>query len=542
MSQIHRKYNILQPLILAACVAVGMMAGFKLNEKKDSRAWQWIDDKEGVYGEGRIEQFLRFIEHKYVDQIDVEALTEEAVRAILTQLDPYSVYLSPEEVRGIDEDMNGTYVGIGVENYFINDTVQISRIIPGSPAEKAGLKVYDKLLTINNVSVAGQGLPYEEIKDMLSSHAGEKLSVKLLRNGSPVQLDILVQHVSVSTVKSHLLPELNTAYIKIDKFGSHTYREFMEEVEVLFGEKGARHLILDLRDNLGGYLPEAIHILCQIFEEKDRLLMYTKGRSDETYEYISTGKRFFNIDQIYVLIDENSASASEIVAGAIQDWDRGILIGRRSFGKGMVQEQYALNNGGAVRLTVSKYFTPAGRSIQRPFQDRDLFDHEVDMRYTSGEMFYRDSLKNQQTDTFLTQILKRPMFGQGGITPDVFMPLPEYMNEKEMFRIRYLIPMYMHHVAHKEQAEIPSTYLALKNWQISEDFFSGFVAFAEDQYKEKLFWPHIRNYEPLFKEEVAKQNLKEDEFWVYMQNEDAILKKAIDLADKGIQVENLKNE
>lgn len=542
MSQKYRRYNTFQPLVLAASVAIGMMVGFKMNDISDGSAWQWVDDKEQKFGEGRVEQFLRFVEHKYVDSIDTEELTEEAVRAILAKLDPYSYYLSPQEVKGIEEDMNGSYVGIGVENYFLHDTIQVSRVIPGSPADKAGMKIFDQLIAIDDISVAGQGMAYEEIRDMLSRSVGEKIKVHILRGGAPLTLDIEIQNVSVSTVSSHHLPEIETAYIRIFKFGTHTYRDFMKEVEVLFGEKKARHLILDLRDNMGGYLPEAIHILCQIFEEKDKLLMYTKGKNDRKYEYKSTGKRFFPIDKVYVLIDENSASASEIVAGAIQDWDRGIIIGRRSFGKGMVQEQYALKNGGAVRLTVSRYYTPSGRSVQKPLTDREHFDNELDDRYVSGEIFYRDSLKTDSRDTFFTKVLHRPIFGHGGITPDIFMALPEFLNDKESFRIRHVIPLYIHHLSQDPSTEMPASYAALQAWKIPEDFYFGFVAFAEKHYNEKLFWPQILNYEPIFREETASQNFSEEELWKYQQNEDDMLKTSVEAATRQRIPSDLKNE
>lgn len=535
----NKRYNTLQPLILAACIAVGMMVGYKINDQPDGRAWQWIENKEGQLGEGRIEQLLRFIEHKYVENIDDDLLTEEAVRAILLRLDPYSAYLTPEEAKGVNEDMNGAYVGIGVENYFLNDTVQVSKVLPESPAFIAGLKVHDKLLFINDVSVAGQGLEYTEIKDMLSRQIGEKITLKILRNSQPITIDIVVNHISLSTIQAYPLPEVEAAYIKIKKFGAHTYKEFMEEVEVLFGEKNAQHLILDLRDNPGGYLPEAIHILCQIFEEKNKLLLYTEGKNNKKNEYKSTGKRFFNIQNVVVLIDENSASASEIIAGAIQDWDRGIVIGRRSYGKGMVQEQYPLNNGGAIRLTVAKYFTPSGRCIQRDFIDRELFENEVSMRYKSGEMFYPDSLAKTNSDTFYTKIHQRPLYSEGGISPDIFIPLPSFLNEPESFRIRYLIPEFLYHHIINLKNDIPTTAEQLIAWKMPRSYYSEFIGYSEDFYQEYLYWPQIYNYEPLFIDELAQQTLNEKELWKYMLKEDKALIEAIDVLKKKLKPANL---
>lgn len=541
MSQIEsKKYNTLQPLILAACIAVGMMVGFKLNEKPDGKDWQWIDQDEEVYGEGRVEQLLRFIEHKYVDSIDIDDLTEEAVKAALYKLDPYSVYMSQQETKGINEDMNGAYVGIGVENFFFNDTVQVSKVLPKSPAAKAGLRPFDKLISINNVAVAGQKMEYNTIKEMLSQRVGDKLEIKILRQGQLKTINIVVNEISLSTINAEYLEELQAGYIKIKKFGAHTYKDFMEEVEVLFGDKNAQHLIMDLRDNPGGYLPEAINILCQIFEEKDRLLLYTEGRNNKKNEYKSTGKRFFNIQNVIVLIDENSASASEIIAGALQDWDRAIIIGRRSYGKGMVQEQYPLNNGGAIRLTVAKYFTPSGRCIQRDFKDRELFEREVDSRYRSGEMFTIDSLKKSSEVPYLTKILGRPLYGEGGITPDIFIPLPSFLDDNEYFRIRYLIPEFVYHQL-TIQNDIPKEFKEFKQWSIPLVYFEDFVHYCENYYKEKLNWPQISNYKNLFKDEIARQYLSEDDYWKYMLAEDKTLLKALDVIKKGIKLSDLDN-
>ncbi len=534
----NKKYNTLQPLILAACIAVGMMVGFKLNEKPDGKDWQWIEQKENEFGEGRVEQMLRFIDSKYVENIDDEDLTAEAIKAILEKLDPYSVYMSPEDTQLINDDMNGAYVGIGVENYYFQDTVQISRVIPNSPASLAGLKPYDKLISINDVAVAGQNLEYNTIKQLLSQKIGEKLSIKILRDYQPMTIEIVVNEIVVKSVQSKHLKEIGASYVKINKFGAQTYKEFMEEIEVLFGEKKSQHLILDLRDNPGGYLPEAINILCQIFEEKDKLLLYTEGRNNKKNEYKSTGKRFFDIQNIVVLIDENSASASEIIAGAIQDWDRGIVIGRRSYGKGMVQEQYALNNGGAIRLTVAKYFTPSGRCIQRDFQDRELFEREVDLRFKSGEMFNADSLKKSISEPYLSKLYQRPLYGEGGITPDIFIPLPSQLNDPEYFKIKYLISEFVYHQM-KIKNGTPSELNPFLSWSLPQKFYDDFTQYSEKSYGEKVDWPQLKNYEILFKNEIAQKVLSENDHWTYLLKNDAALIKAISVIQQNLRPKDL---
>lgn len=418
MDQNTPSYKVLQPLILAATIAVGMMFGYKLNEKPEINLVSKHDfPKDSINYTGRVEELIRFIETKYVDTIHQEKLLDAAVQAILAKLDPHSVYMNPTETSDQNDEMNGKYYGIGVENYFIDDTVRISKIIEGGPAFQAGLRVFDKMIMIDGDTVAGKKLSYESIRKKLKKKQGHDVVIKIMRNGKLQDVTIQVGEVKVRTVHSTLIPEIETALIRIDKFGSNTYKEFMEEVEKWFGPNKAKNVILDLRNNPGGYLPEAINILSQIFKEKDKLLLYTVGKSGKRNEYKSTGKYFFNIEQVVVLINEESASASEIIAGALQDLDRGIIIGRRSFGKGLVQEQYPLNNGGAIRLTVSRYYTPSGRSIQKDYSNPNIYAMDTEDSYAH----YEDTTSSKKDVKYYTKIFKREVPGGGGITPDIFI-------------------------------------------------------------------------------------------------------------------------
>lgn len=418
MDQNTPSYKVLQPLILAATIAVGMMFGYKLNEKPEINLVSKHDfPKDSINYTGRVEELIRFIETKYVDTIHQEKLLDAAVQAVLAKLDPHSVYMNPTETSDQNDEMNGKYYGIGVENYFIDDTVRISKIIEGGPAFQAGLRVFDKMVMIDGDTVAGKKLSYESIRKKLKKKQGHDVVIKIMRNGKLQDVTIQVGEVKVRTVHSTLIPEIETALIRIDKFGTNTYKEFMEEVEKWFGPNKAKNVILDLRNNPGGYLPEAINILSQIFKEKDKLLLYTVGKSGKRNEYKSTGKYFFNIEQVVVLINEESASASEIIAGALQDLDRGIIIGRRSFGKGLVQEQYPLNNGGAIRLTVSRYYTPSGRSIQKDYSNPNIYAMDTEDSYAHFE----DTTSSKKDVKYYTKIFKREVPGGGGITPDIFI-------------------------------------------------------------------------------------------------------------------------
>ncbi|MFZ1749710.1 MAG: S41 family peptidase [Saprospiraceae bacterium] len=480
--QQQEKYNIIQPLLLAACVSVGMMIGFKMNDKPQTNLLSTDEyPLDSMRMTGSIEELLRFIEHKYVDTIQREELIDEALEAIFSKLDPHSVYLSPSDVGEANDHMNGFYSGIGIENFLIDDTVNISGILDNSPAKAAGLKVFDKIISIDGRQIAGKSLAYDVIRTLLRKSEGSEVLLEIWRDNKIFTTKIKVSEITVRSVTAHYLNDINTGLIKIDRFGNHTYKEFMEEVEKIFGSDKARHLILDLRDNPGGYLPEATNILCQLFEEKDKLLLYTQGRNSKRNEYKSTGKRFFDIDQVVVLVDENSASASEIVAGAIQDWDRGVIVGRRTYGKGLVQEQYALNNGGAIRLTTAKYFTPSGRSIQRNYKDRSKYDDDFTERYEHGDLFYQDSTLVKNGGKYFTKVYQREISGSGGISPDIFIPLDTIYKDERTFEIKALLPEFAYKYASANRNNIPTDQKQFAQWRLPDDIWEKLETYLKSQ-------------------------------------------------------------
>lgn len=491
----------MQPLILASTIAIGMMLGYKLNDKPEIdliSAHSYPNDS--IYQTGRVEELIRFIDNRYVDKINADELTNAAVEAIFSKLDPHSVYMTPQEVEDNNVSMNGKYYGIGIENYFIDDTINVSNVFNQSPAAKAGLKMFDKIVSIDGIGVAGQKMDYDQIRKMMHKELGQSLELGVMREGQPLKFKLNIEEIPLKSVKYDYLPDIQTEVIKIDRFAAHTYSEFMAAIETHFKDNKAKHLIIDLRNNPGGYLPEVVNILCQIFEEKERLLFYTEGRNNKKNEYKTTGKRFFNINKVVVLIDENSASASEILAGAIQDWDRGLIIGRRSFGKGLVQEQYALNNGGAIRLTVSRYYTPSGRSIQRNYTNASQYGNDLTARYVHGDLFYKDSTLVKDTEVFQTKILNRKVMGSGGITPDIFIGLPEQDRDPAYYEIKSLIPEFAftylsHHTELVKEAGRP---------QVDDKVEKAFKKFISE--KSELFdsvKEHF-HFEP-FREEIAHE-------------------------------------
>ncbi len=483
---IPENYKIFQPLLLAVCIAIGMMLGYKMNENVEGPLFGMSDAPEGNYQMvGRVEELLRFVENKYVDTVDSEALVDEAVMAMMDKLDPHSSYMSAQDVAEAADDMNGRYYGIGIENFLVDDTICVYRVLENGPAAKAGLKAFDRLVSINDTIVAGKKLKFEDVRAMLRRTDGTIIKLVIRRQNQTINLNVRVAIIPIKTVQTTYLPDTRTAVIKIDRFGVKTYAEFMEEIEKNFMDvKGggpkdkAQHLIIDLRDNPGGYLPEATNILCQIFEEKDQLLVYTEGKSNKKNEYKTTGKRFFMIDKVAVLIDENSASASEIIAGAIQDWDRGVIVGRRSYGKGLVQEQYDLNNGGAIRLTVARYYTPSGRSIQRPYDDKEKYYGDGDERWRHGDLFHADSTVVKGAKNFKTLVKGRTVQSIGGITPDIFVGMDTIYRNVDFAMLKSYIPEFLCKYAISRGAMLPSNATEISAWKTPDNFYNEMLSYV----------------------------------------------------------------
>ncbi|HRG21195.1 MAG TPA: S41 family peptidase [Saprospiraceae bacterium] len=411
-----KKYEIWQPFLLAIMMSVGMLLGYKMNDKTE-RLVKKVDSS--FVSLGRVEEVIRFIESRYVDGITPDTLMEEAIKAIIKKLDPHSIYLSPAELEEVNETMDGSFKGIGIESYYIQDTVVILKVVSGSPADRAGLKQLDQIIAIDDTLVAGVKMSFDSIRERLrSSNQSVKLEIK--RKGVPQGL---IKNVSLDQIAIHSADvaykiDDSTAYIQIKQFSSNTYQEFMENLEKLVVKEKAKNLILDLRGNPGGYLPQATKIINQLIKENEKIIVFTEGRNAQRQDYLTNGKTFFNVGKIAVLVDEYSASGSEVIAGAIQDHDRGIIIGRRTYGKGLVQEQFPLSNGGAIRLTTARYFTPSGRSIQKEITDLASYEDEVYQR-SPFEANTRDAESKKKI--FHTLNLRRPVYGGGGIDPEIFI-------------------------------------------------------------------------------------------------------------------------
>ncbi len=410
--------NIILPLLLAVALVAGILIGVYLpgtNQSSPQPGFRVRNDK--------INSILNAIESDYVDTVNRSELVEAAIPAILKKLDPHSVYIPAKDLIRANEPLQGNFDGIGISFNMMTDTILVISTIPGGPSEKIGLQSGDKIIYVNDSLVAGKQLSEEKIMGMLKGPRGTVVSIKLLRKGYKelIPFEITRDKIPISSVDVSYMLDDNTGFIKINNFAMTTYDEFMKSLKELKA-KGMTDLILDLRENSGGVMEAAIKIANQFLRE-GQMIVYTLGRSQPKNEARATGKGEFETGKLVLLIDEWSASASEILAGAIQDNDRGTIIGRRSFGKGLVQEPIPFADGSGMRLTIARYYTPTGRSIQKPYNNGfDEYYDDLNSRYERGEFEVSDSIHFADSLKFTTPGGKT-VYGGGGIMPDIFVPV-----------------------------------------------------------------------------------------------------------------------
>ena len=379
---------------------------------------------------------MRYIGQLYVDSVNVQALTEQAIVKMLEDLDPHSVYFSAEELKQADEPLNGNFEGIGVQFNIFKDTIMVVSPISGGPSERLGIRSGDRFVEVDGENVAGIGITNKDVMKLLKGPKGTVVQVGVKRDGEPelITFDIVRDKIPIYSIDAAHMVDNKVGYVKVSRFAKTTMDEFREALVDLEGQ-GMKDLILDLQGNGGGMLRTAI-AMSDEFLGGDKLIVYTEGRAFEREDTFAQYKGLFEKGRLVVLIDEASASASEIVSGAVQDWDRGLVMGRRSFGKGLVQRPMRLPDGSAVRLTVQKYFTPAGRCIQKPYDDGvEAYRKEKFERYERGELLSLDSLELPDSLMHATRIQGRPVYGGGGILPDLFVPIDTTFNSPTFSRI-----------------------------------------------------------------------------------------------------------
>lgn len=373
----------------------------------------------------KIDRTLQLIQSLYVDDVDAQSLSEAAIRGMLKELDPHSTYLNKEEVKAMNEPLQGNFEGIGISFNMMTDTLYVMEVISGGPSQKVGIMPGDKIIFVNDTLIAGVKKNNQDVVSMLRGTKGTEVNVKILRRGVTelMPFRIIRDKIPIISIDASYLVTDDIGYIRLSRFGIASGEEFQKAEQELKAQ-GMKHLILDLTDNGGGILQTANDIADEFLGE-DKLIVYTEGKNQPRFTMNATGSDELSGGKLVVLINEASASASEILAGAIQDWDRGVVVGRRSFGKGLVQRQLPLPDGTMIRLTVARYYTPTGRSIQKPYEngDQDAYNQDFVNRYMHGELFQADSIHFPDSLKYTTLVNKRTVYGGGGIMPDYFVPV-----------------------------------------------------------------------------------------------------------------------
>jgi carboxyl-terminal processing protease len=510
------------PILLFSCVAMGIVIGGMINFPKRTLSKQ---NARKV----KIERLIDFINDEYVDDVDSDSIVDMTVNSILQNLDPHSVYLPPNEQSSEAEIMKGDFVGIGVNFYMYNDTVAVVKPLENGPAAKAGILSGDRILYAGKTKLFGRKLPTDSLYNKLKGEEGSKVKLTIFRKSINKKMTVTVQRevVPIKSVDTYLMLNKTTGYIKINRFAENTYDEFRLGLEQM-KKKGMNTLIIDVRDNGGGYLEKAVEIADEFLKDKE-LVVFTKNRKGTVDKTFATEDGIFEAGKVFVLIDENSASASEILAGALQDNDRGTIVGRRSFGKGLVQREMDFEDGSAVRLTISRYFTPSGRSIQKPYTkgEGETYSHDFETRFESGELYEKDKIKIADSLKFKTK-KGRIVYGGGGIVPDIFVPLEVKKGEESL---AYILNSGL--VGHFVFEQLDKKRDAYKNLKF-QDFLSKiqkedtYVVKFESYLKEAGLEMKLTNNKVLVKKyitaEFARQLFGENQYYRVILKDDTMLR------------------
>jgi carboxyl-terminal processing protease len=528
MNYSNSKKSIYLPVLLAIAVAAGILIGRMLPADTDLQYHSSIKSRND-----KISNILNIIETNYVDSVNRNELVESAIPAILKKLDPHSIYIPAKDLARANEPLQGNFEGIGISFNMLTDTILVISTIPGGPSEKLGLLPGDKIIYVNDSLVAGKNISDEKVMGMLKGPKGTVVRIKILRSGHKELLpfDITRDKIPIYSVDVDYMVNEHTGYIRINSFAVTTYEEFMNGMMELTG-KGMKKLILDLRGNSGGVMEAAIRIANEFLSE-DQLIVYTLGRSQPRNEPRATGKGIFQDGDLVILIDEWSASASEILAGAIQDNDRGTIIGRRSFGKGLVQEPVSFADGSGMRLTIARYYTPTGRSIQKPYKDGfEKYYDDLNERYIHGEFEESDSIQFSDSLKFTTPG-GRIVYGGGGIMPDKFVAVDTTMVSPYLAKVRALIYRFAlkYTETNREQLKKYTESDEMEKYLDRQALLDQFVAFAESNNVKKdpaglktsgkIIHTQLKAY-------IARNILDNNGFYPIWEEIDTTLKYAID--------------
>lgn len=534
----------LLPLYISIAVVVGVLIGrFYANQYSGNRI-SFINTSQD-----KISNLLDAINERYVDKVDMNEIVEKSIPQILKELDPHSTYVSAKDVEASMQELKGSFSGIGVQYMIYEDTVRVVRIIDGGPAEEAGLRAGDRIVTIDNKPFVGKSVNNDAVMKNLKGERGSSVRLGVKRNGirSLVNISITRGDVEVKSIDASYMLDEKTGYIRITSWGNNTYAEFLRAMATL-SPKGMENLVIDLRGNLGGYLQAAVEVANE-FLPKNSMIVYDEGRNFKKEEYKSDGKGSYQQMPLVVLIDETSASASEIFAGAMQDNDRATLVGRRSFGKGLVQVPLEFRDGSMLRLTVARYYTPSGRCVQKPFKPGDEEDYENDLlqRAATGEYFSSDSIKTSG-EVYKTR-LGRKVYGGGGIIPDYFIPrdtvgFTSYYKEVYMSgTINQFAFWYVDN--HRQELSRYSEALQLAKYLRGQKIVEAFANYA-DKHGMKRRNLMIKTSHALLENSIIS-NIISDRLGIgsaviYLNNNDPFISKALNILHKGLAFPSAANK
>lgn len=529
--QKNSNYQIGLPFILFIGLAAGVLIGASLTNKGGS----------GDVGEEvqKMREVLSLIKNEYVDTANTDVLVEDAIKHMLGKLDPHSSYISAKDIVEANEDLRGNFEGIGIEFNIFHDTLVVVSPLSGGPSESVGLQPGDKIIKVDDKNIAGTGLTIRDVQTHLKGPKGTEVKIEVLRKNvsKPIVFNIIRDKIPQFSVDASYMLDHEIGYIKVSRFAQTTYSEVKEAMDKLKKE-GMKKLILDLQGNPGGYMDQAISIADE-FLSKGEKIVFTKGQEKKYNENaFATEKGDFEKGDLIILVNEGSASASEIVAGALQDNDRALVVGRRSYGKGLVQRPFDLNDGSEVRLTISRYYTPSGRSIQKPYDNLDDYEKDLMKRYKKGEFFSADSIRFNDSLKFETSG-GRSVYGGGGIMPDYFVPLDTTNNSRyfnQLFNSNVLREYAFRYANEHKNELIEKGYPDyLQNFDVTQSMINEVVEMGrknkiEPDYKDLL--KNKRLFYIYIKAEVARNVWKNDAFYPIYNETNEVLQQAIKLFDR----------
>lgn len=524
------------PFLLAICLIAGIAIGtFYANH--------FSGNKLGIINtsSNKLNALLRIIDDQYVDTVNMGELVEEAMPQILSELDPHSSYIPAKDLEAVNADLKGSFSGIGIQFTIQNDTIHVNSVIQGGPSEKVGLMAGDRIVEVDDSAFVGKIVTNSEAMKRLKGEKGSKVKLGVYRPGEKdlLHFTVIRGNIPVKSIDAAYMINKKVGYIKVNKFGETTYPELLIALAKL-NQKNCEGLIVDLRGNTGGYMAAAIQMVNE-FLPNNRLIVYTQGRKSPREDYNSNGTGSNQKMPLVVLVDEGSASASEIFAGAIQDNDRGTIVGRRSFGKGLVQQPIEFSDGSAIRLTIARYYTPSGRCIQKPYEKGKESEYELDLltRYEHCEFFSADSIKQDETEVYHTR-LGRPVYGGGGIMPDIFVP-QDTTGMTSYFRMaanRGLIIRYTFDYTDQNRSTLQKydTPEKMEAYLKGQNLLNKFAAWAEKKglkRRNNLMMKSRRLFEMSLYGNIIYNMLGMEAYVEYLNESDKTVLKAVEILEKG---------